>query len=125
MKFRSETFIWNLGDASAKLANGAPPALLTTMSMCPCRPTTSATQSATSCSSRTSTREYVGSLPSYSGSAPGVERPQTSTSAPARKNTSVMPAPTPLAPPVTSTTLLLMSRLEDMLEYYQPNARFV
>ncbi len=103
------------GDVPASGAPGEPPALLTTRSSRPYSRSISPSRPSTSPGSRTSAARYRAwrngpvpprSRPSGSrGIRSGGLRAQTTTSAPAPRKAEAMPAPMPLLPPVTSTTL--------------------
>ena len=89
------------GVAVVESAGGAPPALFTSTSSRPRRSTTWSTIAHAASPSRRSTPNH--DQPSGSASS-GSRREQTATPAPASANRCAIPRPTPLVPPVTSTT---------------------
>ncbi len=95
------------GEAVAASVPGDPPELLTSRSRRPWSATMVATRASTDSGSVTS----AATKPTPSGSDPasGVDRPHTTTVAPAATSRSAMPWPTPRAPPVTSATCPLRS----------------
>jgi hypothetical protein len=102
------TFSLKRGDAVAESTHGAPPALFTATSSRPKRSTIVSTSAVTWSGSRTSQATKAGPDEPSPRSA-GVERPQTTTVAPASAYADAMPRPMPLVPPVTRTTRPLWS----------------
>ena len=89
------------GVAVVVSAGGDPPALFTSTSRRPSCSTTESTIAHAASPSRRSTPNHV----HPSGSASGSLREHTATVAPASAKRCAMPRPTPLVPPVTSTTM--------------------
>ncbi len=99
----------NRGDAVAASAAGAPPALFTTLSSRPKRPTANATTAAACSGSRTSAAVNSALRPAAATGSSGSLRAVMTTSAPASRNRAAIPRPMPLLPPVTRVTVPVRS----------------
>ena len=107
---------WSRGEVPWTNAGGPPPALFTTTSRRPSRAVVASTRPATASASRTSAAMNTASRPSTDGMTSGWCRPQMTTAAPRARNASVIPRPTPPAPPVTSTARPVMSSTSSTTE---------
>ncbi|MNV66708.1 hypothetical protein D3C71_1594780 [compost metagenome] len=105
IRFRRMIASLKRDEAVAASAFGEPPALLTNTSRRPKRSTMCAIKRPDCSTSRRSQGRNSASRPALAGKVCGASRPQITTSAPQSRKRWLIPRPTPLPPPVTSTTL--------------------